>query len=76
MILAGDILPVTSQFLTTTQKGKDFIRSKFLAALNRWQLSVRDYAYILQAVVEALDLSCNEFPNNKSSIQRILTQIR
>lgn len=52
------------------------ITPKLVAALDRCQLSIRDSVYILQAVVEALGHSCDEFPINKSSIQRIRTQMR
>ncbi|XP_065642275.1 uncharacterized protein LOC136073912 [Hydra vulgaris] len=38
------------------------------------QAVVRVSVYILQAVVEALDLSCDDFSINKSSIQSICTQ--
>lgn len=73
-------LPSASQTVsseTTTKRGrKNFITPKLVAALDRCQLSIRDSVYILQAVVEALDLSCDDFPINRSSIQRIRTQIR
>ncbi|GBP84298.1 hypothetical protein EVAR_56984_1 [Eumeta japonica] len=73
-------LPSTSQMVssvTTSKRGtKDFMTPKSVAALDRCQLSIRDSVYIRQAVVEALDLSCNEFPINKSSIQRNHTQSR
>lgn len=72
-------LPTTSQTVseTTTKRGrKNFITPKLVAALDRCQLSIRDSVYILHAVVEALDLSCDDFPINKSSIQRIRTQSR
>lgn len=70
-------MPTTSQSVTITKRGrKDFISPKLVAALDRCQLSIRDSVYILQAAVEALGLSCDEFPINKSSIQRIRTQTR
>lgn len=72
-------LPSTSTLssATTQKRGrKDFITPKLVAALDRCQLSVRDSVYILQAVIEALGLSCDDFPINKSSIQRIRTQSR
>lgn len=70
-------LPTKYQSVTITKRGrKDFISPKLVAALDRCQLSIRDSVYILQAAVEALGLSCDEFPINKSSIQRIRTQTR
>lgn len=73
-------IPSTSQTVcsaTITKRGRrDFISPKLVAALDRCQLSIRDSVYILQAVVEALDLSCEDFPINKSSIQRIRTKTR
>lgn len=75
-------LPSTSQSqsvtsLSATKRGRTcFITPKLVAVLDRCQLSVRDSVYILQAVVEALGLSCEEFSINKSSIQRIRTQMR
>lgn len=73
-------LPSTSQTVSSgsiTKRGrKDFITPKLVAALDRCQLSIRDSVYILQAVVEALDLSSDDFPINKSSIQRIRTKTR
>lgn len=53
---------------------KSFITPKLVAALDRCQLSIRDSVYILHAVVEALGLNSDDFPINKSSIQRIRTQ--
>lgn len=55
---------------------KSFITPKLVAALDRCQLSIRDSVYILYAVVEALGLNSDDFPINKSSIQRIRTQAR
>ena len=49
---------------------------KLVAALDRCQLSIRDSIYIIQATVEALDVSTDEHPINKSSIQRIQSQMR
>ena len=74
-------LPSTSQsvssLVTTTKRGrKDFITSKLVATLDRCQLSIRDSVYIIQAVLEALGLSCDDYPINKSSLQRIRTQRR
>lgn len=72
--------PTTSRSensLTTTKRGrKDFITSKLVAALDRCQLSIRDSVYILQATIEALGLKCDDYPVNKSSIQRIRTEMR
>jgi len=55
---------------------KNLITPKLVAALDRCQLSIRDSVYILNAVVEALGLSSDDFPINKSSIQRIRTETR
>lgn len=55
---------------------KDLLTPKLVAALDRCQLSIRDAVYVLQAVIEALGLSSDEFPINKSSVQRIRTQSR
>lgn len=67
----------TPQPGTSTKRGrKDLITPKLVAALDRCQLSIRDTVYVLQAVIEALDLNSDEFPINKSSIQRIRTQSR
>ena len=55
---------------------KDFVSPKFVAALDRCQLSIRDSVYIIQATVEALGFSTDEHPINKSSIQRIRSQMR
>lgn len=60
--------------VTTFKRGRKDIKSflvtpKLVAALDRFQLSIRYCVYIL--VVETLDLSCDEFPINKSSIQCI-----
>ena len=48
------------------------------SSLDRCQLSMRDSVYIIifQVTVEALGLSCDDYPINKSSIQRIRTQMR
>lgn len=55
---------------------KDFITQKLVGTLDRCQLSIRDSVYILQATVEALGLNIDEYPINKSSIQRIRTKKR
>lgn len=55
---------------------KNLITPKLVAALDRCQLSIRDSVYILNAVVEALGLSSDDFSINKSSIQRIRTETR
>lgn len=55
---------------------KNLITPKLVAALDRCQLSIRDSVYILNAVVEALGLSSDDFCINKSSIQRIRTETR
>lgn len=76
-------LPSTSQSVssvatsTSIKRGrKDFITPKLVATLDRCQLSIRDSVYIIQSVVEALGLTCDDYPINKSSIQRIRTQMR
>lgn len=66
-----------SSFVNTTKRGrKDFITCKLVATLDRCQLSIRDSVYIIQAVLETLDLSCDNYVINKSSIQRRRTEIR
>lgn len=55
---------------------KDLVSPKLVAALDRCQLSVRDSVYILQAAIEALGMSLDEYPVNKSSIQRVRSQMR
>jgi len=55
---------------------KNLVTPKLVAALDRCQLSIRDSVYILNAVVEALGLSSDDFSINKSSIQRIRTETR
>lgn len=72
-------LPETSTAAVATETSggrKDFISPKLIAALDRCQLSIRDSVYILQAAVEALGLSVDEYPINKSSIQRVRSQMR
>lgn len=73
-------LPSTSQSVsslpTSTRGRKNFITSKLVATLDRCQLSIRDSVYVIQSVVEALGLSCDVYPINKSSIQRIRAQMR
>lgn len=74
-----EILPETSASLQSdsSKRGrKNLITPKVVAVLDRCQLSVRDSVYIIQAILEALDLRCDEFSINKSSIQRIRTQMR
>jgi len=77
-ILYSEIsLPVVLGSKTSSKRGrKKLITPKLVAALDRCQLSIRDSVYILHAVVEALGLSSDDFPINKSSIQRIRTQMR
>ncbi|GBN06193.1 hypothetical protein AVEN_71647-1 [Araneus ventricosus] len=55
---------------------KDFITPKLVAALDRGQLSMRDSVFILEATIDALGCSIDEFPISKSSIQRIRTEKR
>ena len=54
---------------------KDFVSPKLVAALDRCQLSIRDSVYIIQATVEEIDFSTDEHTINKSSIQRIRSQM-
>ena len=62
---------------TSRERGrKDFVSPKLVAALGSCQLSIRDSVYIIQATVEALDFSPDGHPVNKSSIQRIRSQMR
>ena len=51
-----------SSEITIKRGRKDFVTPKLVAALDRCQLSIRDSVYILQAVVEGLGLSCDDFP--------------
>ena len=73
-------LPETSNVVatdTSRERGrKDFVSPKFVAALDRCQLGIRDYVYIIQATVEVPSFSTDEHPINKSSIQRIQSQMR
>ena len=73
-------LPETSSVVATDtsrkRERKDFFSPKLVAALDRCQLSIRDSVYIIQATVEALGFSTDEHPINKSSIQRIRSQMR
>lgn len=75
-------LPSASQKLSSRniikRRKKDFITTTLVAALDRcqFQLGIRDSVSIPQATEEALDLSCDDFPINKSSIQRIRTYLR
>lgn len=47
-----------------------------VTALDRSQLRIRNSIYTLHVVVEALDLSYDELPMNKSSIQKFYIQMR
>lgn len=49
---------------------------KLVATLDRCQLSIKDSACILQTVVEALGLNCDKFLINRSSTEKIRTQLR
>lgn len=74
-----EILTETSPSLQrdSSKRGrKNLITPKVVAVLDRCQLSIRDSVYIIQAILEALDLRCDEYSINKSSIQRIRTQMR
>ena len=55
---------------------KNFVSPKLVAALDRCQLSIRDSVYIIQATVEALGFSTDVHPINRSSIQRIRSEMR
>ncbi|GBM86457.1 hypothetical protein AVEN_108463-1 [Araneus ventricosus] len=55
---------------------KDFITPKLVAALDRCQLSMGDSVFVLEATIDALGCSIDEFPISKSSIQRIRTEKR
>lgn len=59
-----------------THKKKDFVTPKLVAALDRCQLSMRDSMFILEATIEALGHSSEDFSISKSSIQRIRTTKR
>ena len=76
----GESLPEISNVVATDRSRKrgrkDFVSLKLAAALDRSQLSIRDSVYSIQATVEALGFSTDEHPINKSSIQRIRSQIR
>ncbi|GBN02054.1 hypothetical protein AVEN_83833-1 [Araneus ventricosus] len=50
---------------------KDFITQKLVAALDWYQLSMRDSAFILEATIDALGCNIDEFPVSESPIQRI-----
>ncbi|GBM03564.1 hypothetical protein AVEN_30340-1 [Araneus ventricosus] len=53
---------------------KDFITRKLVAALDRCELSMQDFVFILEATIDALACNIDEFPICKSSIQRIRTE--
>ncbi|GBM31614.1 hypothetical protein AVEN_198470-1 [Araneus ventricosus] len=55
---------------------KDFITPKLVVALDRCQLSMRDFVLFLEATIDALGCNIDEFPRSKSSIQRIRTEKR
>ncbi|GBN22109.1 hypothetical protein AVEN_177717-1 [Araneus ventricosus] len=55
---------------------KDFITPKFVAALDRCQLSMRDSVFIFEATIDALGCNIDEFPISMPSIQRIRTEKR
>lgn len=73
------MLPEVSSRLhhVNIQRGrKNLITTKVVAVWDRCQLSIRDSVYIIQVFVEALDLRCEKFSINKSSIQQISTRMR
>lgn len=51
---------------------KDFVVPKLVAALDRYQLSMRHSVFIFEATIEVLGLNIDEFPISESSIQRFL----
>ncbi|GBM31899.1 hypothetical protein AVEN_183297-1 [Araneus ventricosus] len=53
---------------------KDFITPKLVAASDRCQLSMGDSVFVLEATIDALGCSIDEFPISKSSIQRNRTE--
>ncbi len=53
---------------------KDFITLKLVATLDRRQLSIRDYVFILEAAIDAVGLNMSKYSRHKSSLQRILTK--
>ncbi|GBN07368.1 hypothetical protein AVEN_182102-1 [Araneus ventricosus] len=55
---------------------KEFITPKLVVSLDGCQLSMRDSVFILEATIDALGCSIDEFPTSKSSIQRIRTEKR
>ncbi|GBM57898.1 hypothetical protein AVEN_52408-1 [Araneus ventricosus] len=55
---------------------KDFITPKLVAALDRYQLSMGDSVFVLEATIDALGCNIDEFHISKSSIQRIRTEKR
>lgn len=78
----GEHLPTTTETKTVQSESlkkrgrKEFLTAKLVSVLDRCQLSIRDSVYILQATVEAIGLNFEDFPINKSSIQRVRTQMR
>ncbi|GBM95187.1 hypothetical protein AVEN_75725-1 [Araneus ventricosus] len=54
----------------------DFIKPKLVVALDRCQLSMRDFVFILAATIDALGCNIDEFPISKSSIQKLRTEKR
>ena len=77
---SDESLPETSNVVatdTSRKRGrKDFVSMKLEAAFYRCQLSIRDSVYIIWATVEALGFSTDKHPINKSSIQRVQSQMR
>ncbi|GBP37429.1 hypothetical protein EVAR_16334_1 [Eumeta japonica] len=70
-------LPELSCFEKASKRDrKNLVRPKLVTALYRCQLGMREPVYILHAVIEALCINRNDFFIDKSSIQRIRTQVR
>lgn len=59
-----------------TRRMKNFITPKLVAALDRCQLGIRNFVYILQATVESIGHNIGKFLIYKTSIQGILIRKR
>lgn len=53
---------------------KDFVTPNWVAVFDRFQISVRNFVYVLKVALEAMDVKADEFPGNKSSIHRTRAQ--
>jgi hypothetical protein len=78
--LSSNDFELPEQFPEMSMKAKrdrkNFITTKLVLAFDRCQLSVRDSVFIVQATIEALGLDTDDFPVNKSTIQRFGTKLR